>query len=60
MNTFTDFFYTIFGEYEPCIVEGASEPATNWGYILAVVMLLLFTFCMLKTIGGIIHEWCRK
>lgn len=60
MDTFTTFFYSIFGEYEPIVVEGATEPVTNWGYILAVVMLLIFTYQVLKTIGGIIYEWCRK
>lgn len=64
MNTFTDFMISLFGTYEPCVVTDQSgtvlESATNWGYILAVLVFLIFLYSVMKTIGGIIYEWCRK
>lgn len=65
MNTFVDFIYSLFGEYQPCVVVDSTsgnvvECATNWGYILAVVIFIIFLYSILKTIGGVIYEWCRK
>lgn len=65
MNTFVDFIESLFGVYEPCIVTDQTtgtviESMTNWGYILAVLIFIVFLWFVMKTIGGIVYEWCRK
>lgn len=65
MDNFTDFIESLFGIYQPCVVTDpltgqAVESATNWGYVLAVLIFIIFVYSVLKTIGGIIYEWCRK
>lgn len=62
-TVFTDFF----GTYEPCVttVSAVSGSAittdtvvsTNWGYIGAVVLFIVFMYCMLRVLGGIV---CAK
>lgn len=62
-TVFTDFF----GTYEPCVssfsaVSGSSitttyEVSTNWGYIGSVVLFIVFLYCILRVLGGII---CAK
>lgn len=57
METLYEKFIEIFGEYEPVVTEftdGSSITDTNWGYILSVVIFIVFMFCCLKVLGSMI------
>ena len=63
VQTFTNFIESIFGAYQPCLIDDGSgtiiESAINWGYIASVVIFIIFMIYVLKTIGGVIYEWLR-
>lgn len=64
-ETFTDFLESIFGTYEPCVVTDTTtgqvlEGCINFGYIASVVVFTVVLLYLLKTLGGVIHDWlCR-
>lgn len=60
---FKDFIESIFGTYQPILIDDNGtiiDYSPDWGYIIAGVIFCIFLYSMLKTIGGIIYEWCRK
>lgn len=63
METFTSFVESIFGVYAPITVIDSTgeiiDSCVNFGYIASVLLMLLFLYFVLKTIGGVIYEWCR-
>ena len=63
-QTFTDFLTTIFGTYTPIEIIDQSgaivDTCVDFGYIMSVIVLLVFVWAVLKTIGGLVYEWCRK
>lgn len=63
IQTFYDFIIGIIGQYQPIVIYDSNnevvESCIDFGYILGVLILIVFIYYVLKTIGGIIYEWCR-
>lgn len=64
LQTFTDFIQSIFGQYQPIeIIDSTTgqviDSAVDFGYIAAVICLLVFVYFVLKTLGGLLYEWLR-
>lgn len=64
LQTFTDYLQQIFGTYQPIINYDNSgvaiDTSVNFGYICAVVIFCVVLYCILKLIGGVIHDLiCR-
>ena len=63
-TSFYDFIVSIIGTYNPIVIYDSNneviDTCVDFSYIFGILILVIFIYQILKTIGGVIYEWCRK